>query len=376
VIVIGAGIVGAAASLRLVELGAEVIVVDDDQAGRATYAGAGIVSAPWRQPGSALFDLTKAAVAAYPALVEGLGPEVASGFAKVGMLFVAPEGQDLEAARMGLAAAEAGGHLPSGSVTVLDPPAARRAFPYLRPDLSAVHLSETSRVHGEGVRIGLLAAAVASGAVVKTGGATLIAAKTGGDTTDDGTTGRVTGAVVAGERIEADAVLVAAGAWSSALVAPLGVGLAVEPQRGQILHLAVTEDTAGLPVARPAGGDHYLLPFADRRIVVGATRETGAGFDPRLTAAGVAHVLANALDVAPGLAGATVVDQRVGLRPASADGLPLLGAVDGCQGLWVATGMGHEGLTLGPYGGQLVADAILGRRPEMDLAPFAPTRGT
>jgi D-amino-acid dehydrogenase len=293
-------------------------------------------------------------VASYPELIGRLGPRAETGFAKVGMLFVAPEGRELEAATAALAAARDGGFLPPGSVTELAPREARRAFPYLRDDLAAVHLSETSRVNGEAVRLALLASAEAQGATLRSGAASLTA---------DGTV-----TVGGGERIDADVVLVAAGAWSPMLLGDL----LVAPQRGQIVHLEVPEDTAGLPVARPAGGDHYLLPFADHRIVVGATRETGAGFDPRITASGLAQVLGNALDVAPGLAGATVVDQRVGLRPASADGLPFLGEAQ--AGLWIATGMGAEGLTLGPYCGRLVADAILGRRLDVDLTPFRPQR--
>ena len=146
------------------------------------------------------------------------------------------------------------------------------------------------------------------------------------------------------------------------------------PQRGQILHLGVREDTATMPVVQPVGADHYLLPFPDRRVVVGATREAGSGFDPRLTAAGIARVLDDALRVAPGLADATVGDLRVGLRPATPDGAPVLGAVRGCRGLWAATGTGPQGLTLGPYCGQLIADAILGRSQEIDLSPYAPER--
>jgi D-amino-acid dehydrogenase len=71
-----------------------------------------------------------------------------------------------------------------------------------------------------------------------------------------------------------------------------------------------------------------------------------------------------------------VVDQRVGLRPATTDGEPVLGPIPGWNGLWAATGMGPQGLTLGPYSAKLVADALLGCAPVLDLAPFAPLRAT
>jgi D-amino-acid dehydrogenase len=65
--------------------------------------------------------------------------------------------------------------------------------------------------------------------------------------------------------------------------------------------------------------------------------------------------LANALSVAPGLAAGTHLETRVGLRPASPDGRPLLGAIPGVAGLFVATGLGANGLTAGPYAGTIAA---------------------
>ncbi len=79
--------------------------------------------------------------------------------------------------------------------------------------------------------------------------------------------------------------------------------------------------------------DHYLVAWPGGRVAVGATRETGSGFDPRSTAAGVREVLDEALRLAPGLAAATLLEVRVGLRPLAADGLPILGPVPGCAGL-------------------------------------------
>jgi D-amino-acid dehydrogenase len=119
---------------------------------------------------------------------------------------------------------------------------------------------------------------------------------------------------------------------------------------------------------------HYLLTFPERRVVVGATREDGSGFDHRATAGGVREVLGEALRVAPGLAGATLTEVRVGFRPVTPDGLPILGPIDGVAGAYVATGMGPTGLTVGPYGGALVADLAMGIEPRLDLAPFLASR--
>ena len=99
------------------------------------------------------------------------------------------------------------------------------------------------------------------------------------------------------------------------MLEPTGVRLAVVPQRGQILHLRQPGiDTAGWPVLMPLNS-YYLLAFEDSRVVVGATRETGTGFDYRVTAAGVAEVQRGAR----GGAGAFVLDARGDTDRLSAD---------------------------------------------------------
>ena len=113
-----------------------------------------------------------------------------------------------------------------------------------------------------------------------------------------------------------------------------------------------------------------MVAFDDSRVVVGATRETGSGFDRRVTAAGQRHVLANALALAPGLADATLIETRVGLRPLSDDGRPIVGELE--EGLYLAAGYGPIGLTIAPYTGAQIAELILDGGSSFDLSPFAP----
>jgi D-amino-acid dehydrogenase len=91
-----------------------------------------------------------------------------------------------------------------------------------------------------------------------------------------------------------------------------------------------------------------------------------------VTAAGQHEVLDNALAVAPGLADATLAETRVGFRPGTPDGLPVLGRLR--PGLTVSTGFGAGGLTNAPFAGKLVASMALGEDPGFDLSPFAPDR--
>jgi D-amino-acid dehydrogenase len=109
--------------------------------------------------------------------------------------------------------------------------------------------------------------------------------------------------------------------------------------------------TGEWPVVLPLNG-YYLLTFDDSRVVVGATREDGTGFDLRATAAGVAEVLAAGLAIAPGLSEATLIETRVGLRPMAPVRKPVLGPAPDVKGLYFGNGLGASGLTMGPFAGR------------------------
>jgi D-amino-acid dehydrogenase len=351
VIVVGGGIVGASAAFHLSRAGASVVVVDRADAGRATDAGAGIVC-PWlasaRDP--AWHRIARAAAAYYPELLGHLaGADL--GHAPVGAAFVVPAGEQAPLVDRAMRLA---GEIPQmGAVRALEPGEPRQLFPVLREDYAGVFIPGGARVDGRLMNAALTAAA--TGVRFRTGSASLVL---------EGE--RAVGVDVAGERLLADEVIAAAGAWTSELYP-----VPVAPQRGQICHFGIDTETAEWPVVQPVGG-HYLLAFPGGRVVCGATRETGAGFDYRLTAAGVAEVLTEAITVAPGLGPATLLETRIGFRPASVDDLPLLGRVR--PGLIVATGLGATGLTMGPYTGLLAAEIALGEPPRLDLAPYNPAR--
>jgi D-amino-acid dehydrogenase len=78
--------------------------------------------------------------------------------------------------------------------------------------------------------------------------------------------------------------------------------------------------------------------------------------------------------MAPDLASAALCEVRVGLRPATPDGLPVLGRVPQMENVFLATGHGASGLQLGPYSAALVASLVCGHKPVLDLAPFAVER--
>jgi D-amino-acid dehydrogenase len=362
VVIVGAGVAGAATAFALARRGAAVTVLDAARPGTATAAGAGIVQ-PWSSAveDGPYYELYARGAAYYPELLESLAAAGVESvdFRRTGSLVVSADPAVLTAAEQRLAARRAAG-APTGEVQRLPNARARELFPPLATGLDAVYVPGGGRVDGRTLRDGLLAGAQRYGAEIRNGLCSLVRTDIRARVRVDDT------------EIAADAVVVAAGAWSDAVLEPTGHRVDVEPQRGQITHLRLDGvETGGWPTVLPLSG-HYLVAFDDSRVVVGATRETGSGFDARLTAAGQREVLDQALRVAPGLANATVLETRVGLRPLPADGIPRLGAVPGAPGVFVNAGFGAGGLTMAPAAGDALAAVVLGQAPALDLRPFAP----
>jgi D-amino-acid dehydrogenase len=363
-IVVGSGIVGASCAYAATSLGADVVLVDAALPGRATAAGAGIIC-PWS---SAVADpawrtLAYAAAREYPALIDGLAGagETDVSYRQAGALVLAGQAEDRERIRLALLADRA--EAPEiGEVAELSGAEAQRLFPPLRADAAAVYIGGAARVDGRKLAAALTRAAVRQGAMVREGEARLAA---GG--------GQVAGVRLGAELIEGDAVVAATGAWTRPFVQEAGLAVPVEAQRGQIMHISMDgTDTSRWPVVLPGASGHYLVAFDGGRIVAGATREAGSGLDYRITPAGLAEILGQALAVAPGLADGTYLETRVGFRPVGPGIRPLLGPVRGLDGLVIATGLGATGLTMGPLAGSLAAQAALGLTPAIDLEPYTP----
>ena len=371
-VVIGGGVVGASAAYHLVRAGVKTLLVDRRDGGRATDAGAGILSTATRVDDPDPIERFEARAAAYyPVLIERLRGDGAGdpGYGVCGSLTVAVDDDEVahfHGIRTGVRRWRAA---KDHGFAEIGPREARALFPPLAEVKGAIHCGRGARVDGRRLAAALLRAAEQHGLEVRHAAADELIVERAA----------VAGIRVAGERIACGHAVVAAGAWSKDLGRCLGIDIPVEPQRGQIIHLGLPGvDTSAWPIVLAFRG-HYMVPWHDSRVVVGATRETGSGFLPHTTAAGVAEVLAEALRVAPGLAGAQIREIRVGLRPVSQDGLPILGPVSGIANLLLATGHGPVGLQLGPYSGKVVAETIIDGAAETDigrfsLARFAPLR--
>jgi D-amino-acid dehydrogenase len=367
-IVVGGGIVGASAAYRSVGHGARTLLVDAHHEGRATDAGAGIVSPETEiRDGSPRQPMVDATPAFYAQLIDSLARdgEHDTGFARCGKLVIARDEREvamIDAYLRLLLDPERPGPVPEG-IEEIAPSAARDLFPALGTVLKAFISRTAARVDGRQLTAALLRAATHRGLERDPG--------TVDDLVFDGE--RVTGIGVGARSVEARAVVVAGGAWTPALGDRLGVSLPVVPERGEIAHLHLDGvDTASWPVLSPLH-DHYMVAWPGGRVACGATHDA-AGFDARVTVAGMREIIERALSVAPGLADATLLEVRVGLRPVSTTGLPILGPLPGRPGAFVATGHGASGLTFGPWGASAVVDLALGQPTEVDLTAFGASR--
>lgn len=376
-IIVGGGIAGLATAYRAAQLGAQTLLLDRHDRGRATDAGAGILSPQTStRDGRAWYDFAMAAVGYYKALTTSLQTDglaragLDSGYSRCPKLVVAMNEDELPAFEQSkeivLARQEErgdGGNDPIRQISLAD---ARTLLPPLGEALAILYQPVAGRVDGRVLSAALRWALDQRNIERIDCDVTGLAVENG----------RVIGVDAAnGSRFLGGSTVIAGGAWSPALGAQVGTSIPVEPQRGQIIHLGTGDvETRGWPIVNGFRG-HYMVPWPDRRIAVGATRESGSGYDPRTSAAGVREVLDEALRVAPGLATAEISDIRVGLRPYTQDHLPVLGSVPSVDGLFLCTGHGPTGLQLGPYSGKLVAELALGREIGEDLSPFAVGRG-
>src|SRR5258708_1667544 len=173
-------------------------------------------------------------------------------------------------------------------------------------------------------------------------------------------------------RVSAPIVVLAAGAWTSLINSPDASlpGIGMEPVRGQMLCFAARSPLARHVLYTSRG---YLVPRRDGRVLAGSTAER-VGFERSVTGEGMNAIKTMALEIAPTVAGLPLVGSWAGFRPRAGDGLPVLGACEGVQGLFYATGHYRNGILLAPVTGELMAKAIVeGATPPL-LNAFSPDR--
>ncbi|MBC55103.1 MAG: glycine oxidase ThiO [Gammaproteobacteria bacterium] len=171
-------------------------------------------------------------------------------------------------------------------------------------------------------------------------------------------------------RIEADAFVLAAGAWTGQLLEWLGLTLPVVPVKGQML--LYKADKALLRGVVLSNG-RYLIPRRDHHILVGSTLEHAA-FDKSITEEAGDSLRSSAERMLPALSALPVRRQWAGLRPGAPDGVPFIGPVPGFSNVYVNAGHYRNGLVLAPASADLLVSLLTGTTAGLDPAPYDPAR--
>lgn len=363
VVIVGAGAIGMSIGWRLAQVGTRVTLLERDRAGTgATHAAAGMLAASAEaEPGEeALTALGRASLALWPAFAAEL--EAASGISvdlrTEGTLVVAMNADDQAKARHHLDFQQALG-LPVSWISAAE---ARRREPYLAPGLvGALWSPEDHQVDNRQLAAALRIAVERAGATLREGHAVRRVV------IEDG---RARGVVLAdGNRIDADAVVLAAGPWSRTIEGlPESERPPVRPVKGQMIALRM--DPAAPVVSHVVWAPGiYLVPRRDGRLILGGTVEE-RGFDTTLTAGGVLSLLEAAWRAVPAVEELAIDEMWVGHRPGSRDDAPVLGA-SATAGLFHATGHHRNGILLTPVTAQAISRLVLDGTADAMLRDFS-----
>lgn len=372
-IIVGGGIIGASIAFELARIRQSVLLLDRQEPAReASWAAAGTISPAPDGESSGITAFGCESFRLYPAFISAIESATgeAAGFHLGGAIELFID-SDAEAARdrRSLQIRDAG--LSAEPISVAE---ALRREPAINPSTrAALWISDEAYLDPRVLTGVTLNAAERSGAEIRSNTEVISLITTNGrcdgvlaantQTTRAGDLG-----VHAAEKIEANSVVIAAG-WRSNEIGGAEMWAPSSAVRGQMVgfgRIAAAPKT----ILRCEHG--YLAPREDGRVVAGSTLEPGM-LDKHPTAAGLQKIFTTAIEMAPALAGAPVVETWAGLRPDSPDHLPIIGATN-MRGLFVATGHYRNGMLLAPATAKCLAEWIVAGRTSQQLEPFSPMR--
>lgn len=338
IVVIGGGVCGLSIGWRLAQAGAEVTLLERAQPGAAaTWAAAGMLSATAEHGGSASAETQLARRSAelwpdFAAEIEAASG-TALGYSRSGTLMVAQSEVELSSLTV---------RYDGAAIARLSAAEARAREPILGPDIAGA-LFDPGEAQVDNRALGPALAI----AFRRAGGRLLTNEPVVRVEADNG---RATGARTPFALHQADAFIVAAGAWSGEI---LGLpAISTKPMKGEMIAL-VPPSGVPLPTHMLWGNDVYLVS-RHGRLLVGATVED-KGFDTRPSPAARDWLHERATGLIPVLEGWALAEHWAGLRPGSPDGLPLLGRT-ALEGVFVASGQFRNGILFAPA----IADAMRG----------------
>ncbi len=366
VAVVGGGAIGLAIAWRAAARGLRVVVLEREQPGHgASWVAAGMLApvTEARLTELPLLELGVASAVRYPEFVAELRSQtgIDPGYRQLGTLVVARDRDEAESLERELEVRRA----LRLQVTRLRPSEARRLEPALAPNVRlGLEVPDDHAIDPRPLTEALAQAVRAAGAELRTGAGAMELTCSGG---------RVTGLRLAdGALLSAEQVVIAAGAWTNELRGiPARERIAVHPVKGQLLRL---HDPHGPGLLRRVlrVASTYLVPREDGRYVLGATMEE-RGYDRTVTAGALFELLRDAAELVPGISELVIDELIAGLRPATADGLPVIGPA-GLSGLHWAVGHFRNGILLTPVTADVVVAGLLGEELPDVAAPFAPAR--
>ena len=183
-------------------------------------------------------------------------------------------------------------------------------------------------------------------------------------------------------KIQTDTVVNAAGAHAAEIGALCDLDIPIKPRRGQLVVIEASMPLISRcllsaqyiaakfnPDLAQKGGGVSIEPTAHGNFVLGSTREF-VGFDTRVTMAGIQHIARNVASILPALKKMNIMRVFAGLRPYTPDGMPILGAVEGLDGLVMAAGHEGDGIALAPITGEIIADLIVDKHASFPLEAY------
>ncbi len=269
---------------------------------------------------------------------------------------------------------------------MLAPETWREVEPSLAPDLTGVaRFPEGAQVSPMRVALELVQAAAERGATILTE-TNVVGIEVQG--------GRFRAVATSKGRIEADQLVIAAGAWSRLIGQMAGLHIPVWPLRGHVIVIEPTPgllrqsimdfsfegtlgDGSGLAVDEEPARDQPIIgsviqPLSAGECLIGGSRDYAA-FDLGTSRETAGRIMRRAIRFVPGMARLRAVRVYAGLRPWTPDGRPLIGRCAGVEGLLLAIGPVGS-ITGGPITGRTIADILVSRSPRIDLGAVSPDR--
>ncbi|HWP85363.1 MAG TPA: glycine oxidase ThiO [Terriglobia bacterium] len=362
-VIIGGGIIGCSLARALAGEGLRVAVVERNAPGEeASGAAAGMLApSAEAEKGSPTFPLCRASLLAYRPWVEELRAEtgVDPQYGAEGSLLLFANEQE----RQQMLPSMQWQHSQNIAVRELNQGELRSLEPNLGDFPGAFFLPDDHQVDNRLLMHALVQSCRQRGVEFLLGKPAREISRNG-----DHVVGVILGDA-SGTKITASRVVNTAGAWAAAI--PVA-GIAPPPIRPVKGHMVALEAAPGTlrHVIRSHRG--YLVPRKNGRILVGSTMEE-AGFDKTPRAAQIAGLLGAAQTLCPALQSSALAECWAGLRPASKDGLPLLGPTE-LEGYWLALGHFRNGILLAPITAQILTAWIVSGKPPLSVDALAPQR--